>query len=55
MTMWKYSTWGEILTFDFEPKAHWDIATDLKIVDFERAAKVTGSRFVFYRGLRSSS
>lgn len=44
-------TWGEKTTFHFEPKAHWDIATDLKIVDFERAAKVTGSRFVFYRGL----
>ncbi|WP_010309216.1 serine--tRNA ligase [Kurthia senegalensis] len=42
---------GDIPTFDFEPKAHWDIATDLGIIDFERAAKVTGSRFVFYRGL----
>ncbi|MFT9820781.1 serine--tRNA ligase [Lysinibacillus sp. NPDC056185] len=44
-------TWGEIPTFDFDIKAHWDIATDLKIVDFERGAKVTGSRFLFYRGL----
>ena len=44
-------TWGDKPKFSFEPKAHWDIATDLKIVDFERAAKVTGSRFVFYRGL----
>ena len=44
-------TWGEVPSFDFETKAHWDIATDLKIVDFERAAKVTGSRFAFYRGL----
>ena len=43
--------WGELPTFDFEAKAHWDLATDLQIVDFERAAKVTGSRFVFYRGL----
>ncbi len=42
---------GDVPTFDFEPKAHWDIATDLGIIDFERAAKVTGSRFVFYRGL----
>ena len=49
--MLKIRTWGEIPTFDFEPKPHWDIATDLDIVDFERAAKVTGSRFVFYRGL----
>lgn len=44
-------TWGNVPTFDFETKAHWDIATDLGIIDFERAAKVTGSRFVFYRGL----
>lgn len=44
-------TWGEQTTFDFEPKPHWDIGTDLNILDFERAAKVTGSRFVFYRGL----
>ncbi|MGP4107786.1 serine--tRNA ligase [Virgibacillus sp. L01] len=43
--------WGEMPTFDFEAKAHWDIATDLHILDFERAAKVTGSRFVFYKGL----
>lgn len=43
--------WGETPNFDFEAKPHWDLATDLKIVDFERAGKVTGSRFVFYRGL----
>ena len=43
--------WGEIPQFDFEAKAHWDLATDLNIVDFERGAKVTGSRFLFYRGL----
>ncbi|WP_342527429.1 serine--tRNA ligase [Chryseomicrobium sp. FSL W7-1435] len=46
-----HRTWGDTPTFDYEPKAHWDIVTDLKIVDFERAAKVTGSRFAFYRGL----
>lgn len=44
-------TWGELPTFDFEPKPHWEIGTDLQLLDFERAAKVTGSRFVFYRGL----
>lgn len=44
-------TRGDVRTFDFEPKPHWDLATDLGIIDFERAAKVTGSRFVFYRGL----
>lgn len=43
--------WGEIRQFDFEPKPHWDVATDLGIIDFERAAKVTGSRFAFYKGL----
>jgi seryl-tRNA synthetase len=43
--------WGELPAFDFEAKPHWDIATELDIVDFERAAKVTGSRFVFYKGL----
>ncbi|MFD1040333.1 serine--tRNA ligase [Virgibacillus byunsanensis] len=43
--------WGEVKGFSFEAKPHWDIATDLDILDFERAAKVTGSRFVFYKGL----
>jgi seryl-tRNA synthetase len=43
--------WGEVRSFGFETKAHWDLATDLGIVDFERASKVTGSRFVFYKGL----
>ncbi|KHF37778.1 serine--tRNA ligase [Halalkalibacter okhensis] len=43
--------WGEVRSFGFETKAHWDIAADLGIVDFERASKVTGSRFVFYKGL----
>ena len=35
----------------FEPKAHWDLGVDLDILDFDRAAKVTGSRFTFYKGL----
>ena len=43
--------WGEVPSFDFEPKPHWDVADGLGIVDFERAGKVTGSRFVFYKGL----
>jgi seryl-tRNA synthetase len=42
---------GEQPSFDFEPKAHFDLADGLGILDFENAAKVTGSRFVFYRGL----
>ncbi|MEB3103730.1 serine--tRNA ligase [Ferviditalea candida] len=37
--------------FSFEPKAHWDLAQELDILDFEAAAKVTGSRFVFYKAL----
>ncbi|MGN0485863.1 MAG: serine--tRNA ligase [Acutalibacteraceae bacterium] len=43
--------WGEPRTFDFEAKAHWDIGADLGILDPETAAKVTGTRFHFYRGL----
>lgn len=43
--------WGEKPNFSFNPEPHWDIATALDIVDFERAAKVAGSRFVFYKGL----
>lgn len=42
---------GEPRTFAFEPKAHWDVAGALDILDFEAAGKVTGSRFVFYKGL----
>ncbi|WP_163103469.1 serine--tRNA ligase [Peribacillus alkalitolerans] len=44
-------TWGETPNFEFEAKPHWDIADGLGILDFERASKVTGSRFVFYKGL----
>ncbi|HHY63119.1 MAG: serine--tRNA ligase [Bacillota bacterium] len=45
--------WGEPTAFDFEAKAHWDIGTDLDILDFERASKITGSRFVIYKGAGS--
>ncbi|OKL35250.1 serine--tRNA ligase [Domibacillus mangrovi] len=44
---------GDIREFDFEAKPHWDVATDLDILDFERAGKVTGSRFTFYKGAGS--
>ncbi|MEW8973135.1 MAG: serine--tRNA ligase [Tissierellaceae bacterium] len=37
--------------FDFEPKAHWDLGTDLGILDFERASKITGTRFSIFKGL----
>lgn len=42
---------GEVTKFDFEPKPHWDVGEDLGILDFERAAKVSGARFVYYKGL----
>lgn len=43
--------WGTKPEFDFEPLNHWDIAEKLDILDFERGAKVAGSRFVYYKGL----
>ena len=42
---------GEPGKFDFEEKPHWDIGTDLDILDFERAAKISGARFTVYKGL----
>ncbi|MBR2675111.1 MAG: serine--tRNA ligase [Mogibacterium sp.] len=42
---------GEPRTFDFEPKAHWDIGEALDILDFERAGKIAGARFTVYKGL----
>src|SRR5579859_3251396 len=42
--------WGEPREFDFEPKAHWDLGPALGILDFERAAKITGARFAVYSG-----
>ncbi len=41
---------GEPGKFDFEPRNHWDIGPDLGILDFERAAKITGARFTAYYG-----
>jgi seryl-tRNA synthetase len=43
-------TWGEAPRFPFTPKQHFEIGETLGLLDFERAAKVSGSRFVFYRG-----
>ena len=43
--------WGTPRSFDFEFKPHWDIGEGLGILDFERGAKITGSRFTVYKGL----
>jgi seryl-tRNA synthetase len=43
--------WGTPPTFAFTPKAHWDLGPELGILDFDRAAKITGARFVVYMGL----
>ena len=43
--------WSAPRDFGFEPKAHWDIGEDLKILDFAAAGKITGARFTVYRGL----
>ncbi|HTR34310.1 MAG TPA: serine--tRNA ligase [Bryobacteraceae bacterium] len=43
--------WGQPREFDFQPKAHWDLGPQLKILDLERAAKVTGARFAVYWGI----
>lgn len=46
-------TWREPAKFAFEHQAHWDIGEKLNILDVERAGKVSGARFTFYRGLGS--
>ena len=43
--------WGAPPAFSFTPKAHWDLGPELGILDFERAAKITGARFAVYKGL----
>ncbi|MCC8169373.1 MAG: serine--tRNA ligase [Oscillospiraceae bacterium] len=43
--------YGEPRKFDFEPKAHWDIGTNLDILDFERGVKIAGTRFTVYKGI----
>jgi seryl-tRNA synthetase len=42
--------WGEPRQFDFEPKPHWELGTELGILDFDRAAKIAGARFALYYG-----
>jgi seryl-tRNA synthetase len=43
--------WGQPREFDFPPKAHWDLGPELKILDMERATKITGARFAVYWGI----
>lgn len=43
--------WGEPTQFSFQPKPHWDLGPELGILDFDRAAKITGARFAVYMGL----
>jgi seryl-tRNA synthetase len=43
-------TWGEKPAFDFEPKPHWELGESLRILDLERAAKLSGARFAVYMG-----
>ena len=46
-------TWGEKPRFSFDPKPHWEVGEDLGILDFERAAKLSGARFALLKGLAS--
>ncbi len=46
-----HRTWGEIRKFDFEPKAHWDLATGLGLLDFERSIKISGAGFLLFTGM----
>ncbi len=43
-------TWGEPKAFDFEPRAHWDLGPQLGVIDFERATKISGTRFAVLMG-----
>ncbi|MDM8518418.1 serine--tRNA ligase [Anaerolineales bacterium HSG6] len=46
--------WGDLPKFDFAPQPHWDLATNLDIIDFERGVKISGSRFYLFKGLGAS-
>lgn len=47
----KIRKWGESRKFNFEPKPHWDLGEQHDILDFSRAAKISGARFTVYKGL----
>ncbi len=44
-------TWGTVRKFDFDPKPHWELATNLRLLDFDRAAKISGSGFLLFTGM----
>jgi seryl-tRNA synthetase len=44
-------TWGEPRKFDFTPRPHWEIGEELDILDFQRAAKISGEGFTVYKGM----
>lgn len=46
-----HRTWGEIRKFDFEPKPHWELATNLGLLDFERSIKISGAGFLMFTGM----
>jgi seryl-tRNA synthetase len=47
-------TWGKKPTFDFPARSHWELGEELGILDFNRAAKISGSRFVVHFGQGAS-
>ncbi|AGF78413.1 seryl-tRNA synthetase [Desulfocapsa sulfexigens DSM 10523] len=49
----EFKTWGDKPVFSFEPKPHWEVGEDLDILDFERAAKLSGARFALLKGFAS--
>jgi len=49
-TMKLVRTWGDVPQLSFEPKEHWEIGEKLGVLDFDRAAKIAGSRFSLYKG-----
>lgn len=49
----EFKTWGEKPQFSFQPKPHWEVGEDLDILDFERAAKLSGARFALLKGFAS--
>jgi seryl-tRNA synthetase len=49
----EFKKWGDKPEFSFQPKPHWEVGEDLNILDFERAAKLSGARFALLKGFAS--